>query len=102
LSEQLSPADLQKLLKKYFSVTLKILIQEEAVMIQKTSSSQAKPSLRPRMGSGTNSSPAEVPGNWNHTTETGPEGAVVFEWSNEKVGTMMVGEIMEKKAKGKK
>lgn len=33
---------------------------------------------------------AEVPANWNHTTEVGPEGAVVFEWSTEKAGMMMV------------
>lgn len=33
---------------------------------------------------------AEVPAHWNHTTETGPEGAIIFEWSTEKAGMMMV------------
>jgi quercetin dioxygenase-like cupin family protein len=33
---------------------------------------------------------AEVRADWKHTTEVGPEGAVIFEWSTEKSGVMMV------------
>jgi quercetin dioxygenase-like cupin family protein len=41
---------------------------------------------------------ADVPANWKHTTEIGPEGATVFEWSTKKAGTKMVEEkMMEKK-----
>ena len=35
---------------------------------------------------------AEVPEGWRHTTEVGPEGATVFEWSTKKSGMKMVEE----------
>lgn len=41
---------------------------------------------------------ADIPANWKHTTEIGPEGATVFEWSTQKAGMKMVEEkMMEKK-----